>query len=681
MSMLIFLGFGFVGLGMATAQAAPPSAFDMFKPSSFFGAEMSPSGRYLATVRSKLEKVCLDKYGQTAAAKKQNCKEEKKSYRAIYYVMIADLEGGEEPTILPLGQDQYVSWLEWANDDRLLIKVKRRTTINDTGKRFSIGGSIILSIKRDGSGVVQMFGESRRVKKDNFYLSNVNNFLRQDPDHIIMAARKSGDLDLFKVDVNTGIEERIAIGRRFTFRWYTDKEGKPILRFDYNAGYTKVFIYSWSDEKQDWEKIQTVRLKRRDGEEVYSFDPVATTDVEHQIYVISDEDDDAHRSVKIFDIKENKYVETVFEHPKYDVGGVFTNISTGDYAGVWYYGDRLQYELVDQSLQKHIDALNTYFDNEENVDIVGFNRRGTQAVVFASGPTNPGAYYRYDFEKHKIDLLFNIKPNLADIQLGKMEILDVPMRDGTIIRAYLTHPAGGPNPDAPLIVMPHGGPEARDYYDYDSWVQYLSTRGYQVYQMNFRGSDGYGRDFAKAGYRQWGGLMQDDVTDAVRYLFEQNRARPDQACIFGYSYGGYVALMGAIKTPNLFQCVIAGGAVTDLVYDLTDTRRDYGRKSETFDYWTDSIGDLKTEREKLKNISPVNNADRIQVPVFLFHGSLDSVVPFEEAKRMEKALKKTKRNYQFVTLKGEGHSGWDLEEQMMLWQKIDDFLGIYLPAN
>ncbi len=666
--------FVFLGFAPVVAFAEPASAYEVFKTPLYSKAELSPSGRYLATVRSRTERVCVDSYERVKVGREQKCKEKHKQYRASYFIQLVDLEGGEDPVFLPIPHDHFVSWLDWASEDRLLVKIRRRTTTNDGATRISYGGSRVFSVRRDGSDMVLMFGDSSGIERSNFYLSNVVNFLRHDPQHILMAAKKGGDLDLFKLNIETGKEERIAIGKRGTFKWYTDKQGKPILRFDYDRTGTKVLVYSWSDEAGKWEKIRTARLKQRNNEEVYDFFPVAPTNISNQIYVISDEDDDPRRAVKIFDLKENRYVKTVFEHSSVDVGGVVRSLSTGDYAGVWYYEDRLHFELIDKDLQAHIDALNVFFEHKENVDLVGFNETGTQVVLFVSGPKNPGAYYLYNFEKRDIQALMSRRPELEGRSMGDMEAFDVPMRDGTLIRGYLTHPATGPDPEAPLVVMPHGGPEARDYFDYDPWVQFLAARGYQVLQVNFRGSDGYGRAFARAGYGQWGGLMQDDVTDAVKFLHDNNRAPADRTCIFGYSYGGYAALMGGVKTPELYQCIIAGGAVTDLIYDLRETRSYYGGASEVYDYWSESIGSLSKDSKHLKEISPVNNADRLQAPVFLFHGTLDSNVDFVQATRMVRAMKRAKVEHQFIELKGEGHSGWSLENDIMLWSEIEAFL-------
>jgi dipeptidyl aminopeptidase/acylaminoacyl peptidase len=671
----------FLGLAPTIAFAAPPSAFDMFKVPEFSKAKLSPSGRYLAVVRSKIVIVCVDSYGKARPENKQDCKDVWKTYREKNTIYIIDLEGGENSVRLPIPQDYLIDWLEWANEDRLLASISLISTMNARGTKVSLGGSRIISLGRDGTDMAVMFDGQIGMNKANMKLSKITNLLPNDPKHVLMPARKGGDLDLWKVNIETGDVKRIAIAKKGTFFWYTDRKGKPILRFDHNTLGTKVYVFAWSDERQDWEQIKTLKVRLRDGQEVFDFYPAAPTDIPHQIYVVSDEDEGPRRAIKIFDFKENRFVRTVFEHAEFDVGGLFLDHASGEYAGVYYYDDRLRYALQNPELQKHMDALDKFFQYEVNIDLLGFTEDGTRMILYVSGPQEPGAYHLYDIENRQLNLLLSRRPDLAQANFGKTEILDIPVRDGSTIRGYLTHPGNGKNPVAPLIVMPHGGPEARDYFDYDPWVQFLATRGYQVLQVNFRGSSGYGRDFAKAGYGQWGGLMQDDVTDAVKFLHDNNRAPAERTCIYGYSYGGYAALMGGIKTPELYQCIVAGGATSDLVWSVNKAKDQYGRQSDVYAYWLRSKGDPKTDKERMQANSPALQAERIEVPVLLFHGTLDEIVPFANSEKMVRALRRAKKEHRIVELKGQGHSYWGLGSKIIYWRTIEDFLDEQLKGD
>lgn len=239
------------------------------------------------------------------------------------------------------------------------------------------------------------------------------------------------------------------------------------MRFDSNLYGTKIFVYSWSDESQSWAKIKTFKLNSKDEDDDLDFFPVAPTNSPDQLYVLSDEEEYERRAIKIYDLKEQKYVETVFEHEIYDVSDAFLDIATGEYAGAWYYADRLQFQFINNKSQAHYKALNQFFDNEANVDVLGFNNSGSKAVIYVSAPDIPGEYYIYDLSTVNIEPIMIRKPDLSATKFGKAEIINIPMRDGETITAYLTHPSsgkivlhrcslcltGGPKPETISITM------------------------------------------------------------------------------------------------------------------------------------------------------------------------------------------------------------------------------------
>ena len=353
-------------------------------------------------------------------------------------------------------------------------------------------------------------------------------------------------------------------------------------------------------------------------------------------------------------------------------------LQTGDYAGAWFYEDRLNYSFENPKLQKHYAALNNFFDNKENVHLLGFNTDGSKAVVYVSAPDNPGEYHVYNLKTQSVERLFGRHPDLGDRLATKMEILSIPMRDGKTITAYHAMPKTGASNNTPLLVMPHGGPERRDYFDYDAIVQYFTTHGYQVLQVNFRGSSGFGRTFAEAGYGEWGGVMQNDLTDAGKYLYAQNLASADNACIVGYSYGGYAALYAGATTPELFKCVVSGGGLSDILADIEKIRKAYSVDSESYEYWLKSMGDPKTDKDKLKSVSPVYLAKQFKAPVLLVHGEYDSNVDISQSRKMRKALKKAGKAVEFLKLEDMGHSNWDLENEVLYLETVEAFVSKHL---
>jgi dipeptidyl aminopeptidase/acylaminoacyl peptidase len=251
--------------------------------------------------------------------------------------------------------------------------------------------------------------------------------------------------------------------------------------------------------------------------------------------------------------------------------------------------------------------------------------------------------------------------------------VDYQARDGLSIPAYVTLP---PSIDGleearnlPFVVLPHGGPTARDFLEFDWLSQFLAHQGFGVLQMNFRGSAGYGETFRAAGDRQWGQAMQDDITDGTRWLFENGLADPDRTSILGASYGGYAALMGAVKTPDLFRCAVSINGVSDLPTVIADERDYIGGT-----YGTRHIGRLWGDRKMLAENSPARRADEITAPVLLIAGEEDRVVPPEHSERMRRAMERAGKAVELVTLE-EGSHRLDVgNNRVLALRAIDRFL-------
>jgi dipeptidyl aminopeptidase/acylaminoacyl peptidase len=247
-------------------------------------------------------------------------------------------------------------------------------------------------------------------------------------------------------------------------------------------------------------------------------------------------------------------------------------------------------------------------------------------------------------------------------------------RDGQTIHGYLTLPPGGPGTNLALIVMPHGGPNLRDFGEYDSQVQFLANRGYAVLQMNFRGSSGYGLKFMRAGFKEWGGKMQDDMTDGVNWAIAQGIADKSRIGVFGASYGGYAALMGLIKTPELFKCAISYAGVIDV-----DAFAQYVAKIEPFQHdferiAQERIGDYRADKKHLEEISPAHLQDKIQAPILLAYGARDPKVDVEQARKLASGLSQKHKKFELIIEENEGHGFHRLSSRTNLYNRIERFL-------
>lgn len=282
---------------------------------------------------------------------------------------------------------------------------------------------------------------------------------------------------------------------------------------------------------------------------------------------------------------------------------------------------------------------------------ISYSRDGLTALYSVSSPTNSGEYYLFNTTSGKANFLFARDTWLDPSLLSATKAIMVKARDGLMLQGYLTLPIGRAPKNLPLVVMPHGGPHGiRDDASYDPWVQVLANAGYAVLKVNFRGSGGYGRDFEIAGYGQWGRKMQDDLTDATNWAVAEGYADKDRLAIAGASYGGYAALMGGVREPNLYKAIISYVGVSDL--EMMYTRGNIEDSSFGENYLARVIG---KDSGVLKQNSPVNFAEKFQAPVLIITGGQDPRVPVAHGKSMRDALEAAGKSVEYFEVSDEMH--------------------------
>lgn len=307
----------------------------------------------------------------------------------------------------------------------------------------------------------------------------------------------------------------------------------------------------------------------------------------------------------------------------------------------------------------------------EDIRFTSASRDGRKVVFVAEADVDPGVFYLYDADKQKISTLFERRPGIKPEQMAPMEPIAFKARDGLALHGYLTRPRGKEAArNLPTVVFVHGGPYfVRDSWEFDPNVQMLAAGGYAVLQVNFRGSAGYGDDFEHAGYREWGGKMQDDVTDATRWAIAQGVSDPRRICIFGASYGGYAALEGAVKEPDLYRCAIGYVGVYDL--RLMHTRGDTTSVSYGVSYLKEVLGEDDAD---LWNRSPIAHLDALKAKVMLIVGGADSRVPAIQGENMHAALGKHGVEHEWLYERTEGHGFFDEAHVADLYSRILAFL-------
>jgi dipeptidyl aminopeptidase/acylaminoacyl peptidase len=286
----------------------------------------------------------------------------------------------------------------------------------------------------------------------------------------------------------------------------------------------------------------------------------------------------------------------------------------------------------------------------QRVQITSRTSDGQQLVVLVNGDRNPGDFYLVERQSLKATYLLSRRAWIDPKAQVPSEAITYKTRDGATIHGFLTARDGLATRNAPLVLMPHGGPHGpRDFWGWDPWAQGLASRGYSVLQVNFRGSGGYGRAHETIGYRKWSTLMQDDLTDAVQWAIKQGIADARRVCIAGASYGGYASLMSPVREPDLYRCAIGLAGVYDLeaLYDDTDvTESRFGRL-----YMQQFLGDAAQMREH----SPITYIAKLKAPVLIAHGTDDKRAPFNQAKLLRKAMEANGKAYEWAEYKGEGH--------------------------
>ena len=289
--------------------------------------------------------------------------------------------------------------------------------------------------------------------------------------------------------------------------------------------------------------------------------------------------------------------------------------------------------------------------------LVSWSDTYRQAVVRTAGARDAGTYYVVNLDAGSIVRIGAAHEGIAPDQVAPVRPIDYDAADGLSIHAYLTTPPGIADPkDLPLVVLPHGGPQSQDVMSFDWWAQALASRGYAVLQPNFRGSEGRGDAFVAAGYGEWGRKMQTDLSDGVRFLAAQGVIDPTRVCIVGASYGGYAALAGPTLDPGVYRCAVSVAGVSDLRRMVEDeASNDARRENVTTRYWNRFLGVERLGDRSLDERSPARLADRADAPILLLHGRDDTVVPIEQSRLMESALRRAGKPVEFVELPGEDH--------------------------
>ena len=354
----------------------------------------------------------------------------------------------------------------------------------------------------------------------------------------------------------------------------------------------------------------------------------------------------------------------------------------GRMVGIARQGLTRSYSLFDPAHQANWDRLVQGLAGRELFLTDGDD--DLSVMVFrAEGAGEPGATYLFDAERQSVNLIAREYPALAPGDVAEVSAVRYTAGDGMELIGYLTKPGGREPRNLPLIVLPHGGPAARDKAGFDWWSQALASRGYAVFQPQFRGSDGFGQTLLEAGYGEWGRKMQSDLSDGVKYLADAGMIDPSRVCIVGASYGGYAALAGMTLDKDVYRCAVSVAGVSDLPEFLAVERRQGGRSrfNEGLRFWQRFMGVTSDTDPSLAERSPARLASQIEGPVLLIHGRADTVVPFEQSEIMEAAMRQARKDVELVALDGEDHYMTFPATRLRMLTETIDFLEEHNPPR
>jgi len=548
----------------------------------------------------------------------------------------------------------------WANDETVLIsKTETLPDPNAPKQKFEMqrwsaidvaGGSDRLMLMREGNRNLVTGSHllrARTATPGKIFMSTLDfsetNFRQETGSRLSGGRKDSGWIhNAYEVDVKNGKSKLIASGSSFTREYLVDYSGSKIVRSDFNGAQHEQTILL--KDGISWRNLYHSKQCGELDLKGFSADDAA-------VLALGSTCDDGQN--KLWSIPlDGTAMKPVFDDPSLEIEGTMHDSTDGRILAVSLGGLQQTVRWLDPEAERRSKALHKSF-GARWITFVSRSTDNKKVVVLVEDETHPPVHYLVDYSAKKADIINEAYPLLVGVKLGAVRDFNYEARDKYALTGFLTVPADAVEKNLPLVVMPHGGPEARDEPGFDWLAQFLASRGYAVLQPQFRGSTGQGRAHADAGRHQWGLRMQDDVTDGVRALITQGIVDPKRVCIVGWSYGGYSALAGAAFTPELYACAASIGGVSDLPDMLGVITHEGGRESDAFAYWRDHIGSAFDPEVIAK--SPARSAMTVRAPILLLHGTNDTVVPITQSRLMESALRRARKPVEFVELTGEDH--------------------------
>jgi len=471
--------------------------------------------------------------------------------------------------------------------------------------------------------------------------------------------------DVYKLTVSTGNLELVFENPGNVSSYITDHKGVIRLLIT-TDGVSQSFLYR-NTEADEFKPVLQTNFKESIAPLFFDFN-------NEMLYASSNINRDKSAIVKV-DPQNFNELDLLFEHNEVDVESLSYSRKQQKITSCTYTAAKKQYHFFDEKTKKLFHNIQDQIGEEYEFGISSYDKDEEHFIVRSYSDKSLGKYFLYERSSNSLFELADVSPWINEEQMAEMRPISYPSRDGLTINGYLTIPRGRKAKDLPVIVNPHGGPWWRDFWGFSNEVQFLANRGYAVFQMNFRGSTGYGRQFWESSFKQWGQNMQNDITDGVNWLIEQGIAKPDKIAIYGGSYGGYATLAGVCFTPELYKCAVDYVGVSNL-FTFMETIPPYWQPYLKMMY--EMVGHPEEDREMLEKYSPVFHAEKIQCPLMIVQGANDPRVKKAESDQMVEALKAKGIAVEYMVKYDEGHGFRNEENKFEFYRKMEAFLNEHL---
>ncbi len=588
-------------------------------------------------------------------------------------VITRDLATGEMKSVLQTDNlEQMFNWIRWKNDHRLLISVLV-PLVRDLGSyngRIETMETRLYAINADGSKPVNMYRKRAGdlTNQMEWTQDRVIDWLPDDPDHVLMVFRESErDLStaVYKVNVNTAERSVHQPPRDVLHYLCTDAQHRARVGsiWDKNDGKTTLWVCDPDGDR--WRKL-AVDKGPFDGASIdplgFGLDPnilyvAARVNGLRAVHTMDLREDPPSLKIKIADPDQDLYGSLLYDPHGEAVGISQVDAGTGSSRFYWEPSFKQLQEQFDAALPKRWNYL------------ADLSRYGGRYLLTSTVPGLPTSLMIGSLVTGKLENFSSQFPDLEPKRIARKKPFQFKARDGFALHAFLTLPLDSKPQNLPLVVLPHGGPQSHDTTRFDQLVAFIADRGYAVLQVNFRGSTGYGFEYRQAGLRRCGLETQDDVTDGVKKLIADGVADPTRVSIVGWSFGGYAALNGVIKDPDLYRGAFAIAPIANLI-DWVSDWRSLGQR----EVFRQQIGDSRDDAEQLRATSPVFHAEKVKVPVVILHGTLDRQAEYSQSVQMDEALTKAGKKHKFISFDKGDHQLSHRPYRLRMYTELEAFL-------